>query len=98
MHDFVDLGFIAVLVATQADLLGKEWLGRTIDEGFLKDLAAYNKNITPCGEAGEFHSLVINGPIFKKRLQIKETDSVKKDNHWYLDIKECDLMDKDSGL
>ena len=92
IRDFIDLGFVSVVIATRADLLGKEWLGRKIDAAFLKELAAFNQNITPCGEAGEFHSLVVDGPLFKKRLQIKETEQVKRDNHWFLEIKKCDLV------
>jgi diphthine-ammonia ligase len=92
--DFISSGFVAVVVATQADLLGEEWLGRKFDTAFLKELAALNKNISPCGEAGEFHTLVIDGPLFKKRLKLQETEKVKRDNHWFLDIKKCELVSK----
>jgi diphthine-ammonia ligase len=93
-RNFINLGFKTVIVATRSDLLGKEWLGRIFDSSFLKDLAAFNKDITPCGEAGEFHSLVIDGPLYKKRLEIRETEKVQRENHWFLDIKKCDLVKK----
>ena len=97
-RDFIGSDFVSVVIATQADLLGEQWLGRQFDSAFLKELATYNKDISPCGEAGEFHTLVIDGPLFKKRLEFRETEKVKRDNHWFLDIKRCELIDKGSPL
>jgi uncharacterized protein (TIGR00290 family) len=94
-RDFIELGFESVLVAVRSDLLGKEWLGRKFDAAFLKDLCAFNKGITPCGEAGEFHTLVIDGPLFKKRIDILESEKVQRDNHWFLDIKKCELVERE---
>ena len=91
MRDFVELGFEAVVVATQADLLSDEWLGRKVDFRFIKDLAALDKKITPCGEAGEYHTLVMNSPLFQQRLEILEADKVLRDDHWFLEIKKSAL-------
>ncbi len=93
LREFIASGFEAVVVATRAELLGEEWLGRSLDSGFVADLARLG-NITPCGEAGEYHTLVINGPLFQKRLEITETKKVLKDGHWFLDIAECELKSK----
>jgi uncharacterized protein (TIGR00290 family) len=93
-QDFIDLGFVSIIVAVKADLLGEDWLGRKFDKQFIKDIAALNKNITPCGEAGEFHSLVVDGPLFKKRLELKDSTKVRRQDHWFLDIKECEIVDK----
>ena len=95
--DFSKLGFKAKVIATQADLLGEEWLGRTIDNQFLQDLADVKKSITPCGEAGEFHTLVIDGPIFKKRLEIRDAAPQKRGEHWFWDIKKMELVEKVHG-
>jgi diphthine-ammonia ligase len=92
--DFIDSGFTSIVIATRADLLGEDWLGRTIDRAFLKDLAGSGKDITPCGEAGEFHSLVIDGPLFKKRIEILAADRLRRMDHWILDIKRCELKKK----
>jgi len=91
--EFIDLGFEAVVVATRADMLGEDWLGRKLDSNFLADLARLEK-ITACGEAGEYHTLVINGPLFQKRIKIVETKKVLKDGHWFLDIVKCELEPK----
>jgi diphthine-ammonia ligase len=96
-RSFIDLGFEAVVVAVQADLLGEQWLGRKFDAAFLKELSAHDDEISPCGEAGEFHTLVIDGPLFKKRLEIRRAEKEKRNNHWFLKIAECDLLDKPAG-
>jgi diphthine-ammonia ligase len=96
-RNFIDLGFEAVVVATQADLLGEEWLGRKFDADFLKELAAFDDEISPCGEAGEFHTLVVDGPLFKKRMEIRRSEKEKRNNHWFLKIMGCDLLEKTAG-
>jgi diphthine-ammonia ligase len=95
--NFIRAGFVSVVVATRSDLLGEEWLGRKFDLAFLKDLAACNQDITPCGEAGEFHTLVLDGPLFRQRLEIKKADKVRRDNHWFLDIHEIEPVAKTAG-
>ncbi|MFC2069945.1 diphthine--ammonia ligase [Chloroflexota bacterium] len=94
MKDFIELGFKSVVVATKADILGEEWLGRKVDLEFIKALKKFGDKITLCGEAGEYHSLVINGPLFKQRLEILEAEKVLRDGRWFLDIHKIELRDK----
>ena len=85
--EIIDSGFKSMVVATKADLLGKEWLGRDIDRKFVKEL---NPEIDPCGEKGEFHTLVVDGPGFERPIKIVEAEPVIKEafgKHWFLDIK-----------
>ncbi len=93
LREFIGLGFVAVIVATRADILGEEWLGRKLDVAFLADLAKL-KNITACGEAGEYHTLVIDGPLFRKRIEIIEAQKVLRDGHWFLEINKAGLKSK----
>ena len=88
VEEFIDAGFVAVVVAAKAELFGDEVLGKRIDRDFLKYLEEISKTkaITPCGEAGEFHSLVIDGPIFKKRLEITECRNTQREGIRFLDI------------
>lgn len=90
LREFIDSGFEALVVATRAELLGEDWLGRKLDADFQADLSRL-ENITPCGEAGEYHTLVTNGPLFQKRIKIIETSKVLRDGHWFLDIVKCEL-------
>ncbi|MDD5079249.1 MAG: diphthine--ammonia ligase [Candidatus Omnitrophica bacterium] len=89
VDEFVDLGFKAVIVSCKADIMGKEYLGRLIDKELAKELKA--KGICPCGENGEFHTLVIDGPIFKRPINILKAEPVIKESfwrHWFLDIQQ----------
>jgi len=97
MEEFIDAGFKSVVVAVKADLLGKEVLGRTVDREFITYIKGLNKNITPCGEAGEYHTLVIDGPIFKKRLEIIESEKVSRGEHHFLEILKTKLTVKKTG-
>jgi len=91
--DFIEAGFEAVVVSTQADLLAGEWIGRKLDRRFLKDIKRLN-NIDICGENGEYHSLVIDGPIFKQRINIKEPRKMLRQDYWFLDVRDYQLMKK----
>ena len=95
--EFLRLGFQARVIAVRADLLGHEWLGRMVDKEFLRDVTSLNKGITPCGEAGEFHTLVVDGPIFKKRMEIQDAAAEKRGGHWFWDIKKIELIEKPDG-
>ncbi|MFC1952920.1 diphthine--ammonia ligase [Chloroflexota bacterium] len=94
LREFINAGFIAVVVAAKAELLGEEWLGRTINLGFMADLAKSNRDITLCGEKGEYHTFVIDGPLFKEKINITETKKVLRDDHWFLEINKCELLPK----
>jgi len=94
VSDLVDAGFKAIIVSVKAGLLGKEWLGRTIDHKFVKDLRRYNREIDPCGEDGEFHTFVIDGPIFKHRLKIVDSVNILEDGYWFLDVSEFEVEEK----
>jgi len=88
LKDFINSGFKAIVVATKADMLGEEWLGRKVDLDFINQLAEFKetKGITLCGEAGEYHTLVVEGPLFQKRVEITETRKVFRDERWFLEI------------
>jgi uncharacterized protein (TIGR00290 family) len=93
LREFIDSGFKALIVAVDASVMGEEWLGRVVDANLVVDLEKAG-NITPCGEAGEYHTLVIGGPIFKKDLEVSTAERIMRDNHWYLDIKSVVYMEK----
>lgn len=96
MEEFIDAGFESVVVAAKAELLSMDVLGRKIDRYFLTYLKDQDtkEEITPCGEAGEYHTLVIDGPIFKKRLEITNSEKVQRDGYIYLEIHDTELKAK----
>ncbi len=96
LRDFIDLGFEAIVVAAKADLFGEEWLGRKIDLDFLDYLSELikTKEVTLCGEAGEYHTFVIDGPLFKQRIEILEASKVLREERWFLEIEKSELRAK----
>ncbi len=93
LEDFITLGFKAIVVSCKADLFGKEFIGREVDEDFIKELR--RKGICLCGENGEFHTLVVDGPIFKRRIEITKSRAILKEGfwtHWFLDIQEYKII------
>ncbi len=76
VNKFIDLGFKAIVTAIDASKLDKEFAGRIIDKQFIKDLP---EDVDPCGENGEFHSFVFDGPIFKESVKFKIGNKVLKE-------------------
>ncbi|MDP2911110.1 MAG: diphthine--ammonia ligase, partial [Candidatus Omnitrophota bacterium] len=88
IEEFINLGFKTIIVSCKADIMGREFLGRYVDKSLVEELK--KKDICPCGEKGEFHTLVVDGPIFRKPIKIVEAEPVIKEGfwkHWFLDIK-----------
>ena len=96
LSDFMNEGFEALIVMVKANLFGKEWLGRKIDEAFIKDLEKLNEkgDINLCGELGEYHTFVYDGPLFRKRLKILDFEKKMAEGCWFLDIRSYDIVEK----
>jgi uncharacterized protein (TIGR00290 family) len=98
IKEFIDLGFKTITTCVNDKYLDKSFVGRIIDEDFLKDLP---DNVDPCGENGEFHTFVFDGPIFKKPIPFdkgeivyrKYTPSKQKDNSNYDCDNNTDIKD-----
>lgn len=58
-----------LIVALRADLLAEKWLGTTLGREFINELTA--RGMSPCGERGEYHTMAINGPLFKERVEVQ---------------------------
>jgi len=94
LTEFVDSGFKAIVTATQAKLLDKSWIGRVIDKDFIQDLEK-KQGIDLCGENGEYHTFIFDGPIFKKKIEILKTNKIQIGNYNFLDIQEYKFKGKD---
>lgn len=90
--DFVRSGFEACITSCQADLVSGEYVGRRLDEGLLEEISELGIDV--CGENGEFHTVVTDGPIFKRRIDVLESRKVLRNGYWFLDIKRYELVDK----
>ncbi|MBT8319185.1 MAG: ATP-binding protein, partial [Gramella sp.] len=75
ISEFIDLGFKAIVVCTNSKYLNDSFCGRIIDHDFIADLP---ENVDPCGENGEFHTFVFDGPIFSAPINFEIGEIVKK--------------------
>jgi uncharacterized protein (TIGR00290 family) len=88
IRDFLRLGFRAVVVCVDPAKLDPSFTGRIIDEAFLAELPP---TVDPCGENGEFHTFVFDGPNFSAPVRFSIGEIVCRDSFWF-----CDLV-PDSG-
>ncbi|UCE37624.1 MAG: diphthine--ammonia ligase [Thermoplasmata archaeon] len=86
-HNFIDLGFSAIVTCVDSELLAGDFVGRQYDREFLSDLP---DSVDPCGENGEFHTFVYKGPVFKEPISIEKGDTVIRENRFYF----CELLPK----
>jgi len=75
LNDFIAIGFKTVICSADADKFSKDQVGHTIDTAFAENP---RPGVDPCGENGEYHTLVYDGPIFKKPVSFETGEVVKK--------------------
>jgi uncharacterized protein (TIGR00290 family) len=96
LEEFIDAGFKATVVRIVTNLLSMDWLGREINNKFLDDLLKLG-TVDPCGEHGEFHTFVTDGPLFKKtRIEILESEKEKLNGNARLVVKRFEVKPKGS--
>jgi len=83
--NFIDSGFKAIVTCIDSKVLDAKFTGKMFDERFLSDLPS---GVDPCGENGEFHTFVFDGPIFRKAVKFKKGGTVLRDERFYY----CDVL------
>jgi uncharacterized protein (TIGR00290 family) len=83
LSKFIDKGFEAIIICAKSDLISKGWIGQRVDKAFMAYLRS--KNIELCGENGEYHTLVTDGPIFTRKIRMIKSRTINRDNYWFLD-------------
>lgn len=73
IHEFTGLGFKSIVVCVNDKYLDKSFCGRIIDESFMSDLPA---DVDVCGENGEFHTFVFDGPLFNNPVAFNKGEIV----------------------
>ena len=96
LKEIVHLNFHVIIVGVYAYGFDQSWLGRKIDSTTLDDLNELNKQyqISPVGEGGEYETLVLDAPFFRKRIQLLQVKKVWEDHSGYLLVKEAKLVEK----
>jgi diphthine-ammonia ligase len=84
LEELVKNNFQVLISAVAAYPLDKSWIGRKIDGDYIQEVTRLQKEfgINPCGEGGEFESLVINCPLFKKELKVILQEVIGNGNSW----------------
>jgi diphthamide synthase (EF-2-diphthine--ammonia ligase) len=74
----------------------KDWLGQEIDDRMLDELGQLGRDqrINPIGEWGEYHTIVLDCPIYNKKITILKSEITWKKTRGYLEIKEAELQPK----
>lgn len=86
MSGFIAAGFEAYVVCGKGDLFGAEWMGRRVDRGFAAELEKVKSEVDLCGEKGEYHTFVVNGPLFKERVGLALGQKVFRNGYWFQDL------------
>lgn len=81
VKEFVELGYRALIVSARENL--RDLLGRQLDRYLLEEMA--QRQIDPCGEQGEFHTVAVDGPIFSRPVQLKRGKVCLRNGYAFLD-------------
>ena len=84
LGDFIEAGFVAVIVVVKDERLDESFLGRQLDWQTVSDLE--KAGVDACGEEGEYHTVVSGGPIFSDALPVKYGDVVHHDGYSFLEV------------
>src|SRR5579862_4245423 len=82
-REFLRLGFRAVAVCVDPRILDASFAGRELDAAFFADLPS---NVDPCGENGEFHTFVFDGPIFQTPVRFTTGEVLERDSFVFCDL------------
>ena len=93
LKEVIDVGFEVIIVGVFAEGLDESWLGKTIDNKSINELVEIREKylINEAGEGGEFETLVLDGPIFKKKLVLDEISKEWKRDHGVLRVEKAHL-------
>lgn len=96
LKEIINLNFDTVIVGVYALGFDQSWLGRRIDLRSLNDLLELNERykVSLVGEGGEYETLVLDAPFFKRRIRLLRTERVWEDHSGYLLVRKADLVDK----
>ncbi|MCW4031514.1 MAG: diphthine--ammonia ligase [Candidatus Bathyarchaeota archaeon] len=96
LNEEIACGFRSVFTCLGRQWFSEEWLGRELNKNSVPELKALAKEsgMDLCGENGEYHTMTIDGPIFKKRIEISRFSKEKHNNRLFIKINEYFLKVK----
>ena len=98
LREMIELNFEIIIVGVYAYGFNESWLGRNIDPVTVGSLLNLNKKfgISLVGEGGEYETLVLDAPHFKRRIQLLQIEKIWENDSGHLLVKKASLMDKPS--
>jgi len=96
LEEIVNLKFETIIVGVYAYGFDQSWLEKKIDSTTIEALIELNKKygISLVGEGGEYETLVLDAPIFKKRIKVVQKEKIWENQSGYLLIRKAELVDK----
>lgn len=85
VNEFIDYNFTAIIKKVNLEFLSEDFLGCVLDKEITQKIK--ESGADPCGENGEYHTIVIDGPIFSNKINIKVIGKEILDSYGYLDIE-----------
>jgi len=92
LNEFVGSGFRALVVSLDSRYFARNNLGKQIDMDWVRSIERRTEEDvisapTYCGERGEYHTFVYDGPCFRKALNLSTGETVKRRDHWLMDLR-----------
>lgn len=84
MEEFLGLGFRAIIVVVNEKMLDPAFLGRELSAGLMAELERAGADV--CGENGEYHTAVLDGPIFRRPVAVRRTRVLRHNGYGFLDL------------
>jgi uncharacterized protein (TIGR00290 family) len=99
LSEMKQLGFRMLVIEVDVSMGANEnWLGKEIDDNMLRELEKLkaDRSINPIGEFGEYHTFIVDCPIYKKSINVMKSKTVWKKSKGYFEIKRAELQSKTS--
>ena len=88
VYEFIDSGFKTVIKNVKLECIGEDFLGKVLTREVVKDIKETGSD--PCGENGEYHTFVYDGPIFNHPIKFQYLNIIKNETHGFLEVKESE--------
>lgn len=85
VHEFIDSGFKAVIKKVNLESMNEDFLGKTLDKSLMEDIKKTGSDV--CGENGEYHTFVVDGPLFKVPIELEVLGKTISNGYGILDVK-----------
>jgi uncharacterized protein (TIGR00290 family) len=97
LDEMKQLGFRMLVIEIDVSMgANKDWLGKEIDSGMLREIEKLkaDRSINPIGEFGEYHTFVVDCPVYRQRINVTKSKKVWKKQKGYFEIKKAELQPK----